>query len=203
MMSLSHTFLIIKEFNDILYSVIHCVEKKWQIKLFSINWLELWLLKGNLIQEMLNFGGTFRPVWWTCCLKVDIFVSETVCQQQRIGTGRRRKKKSILEDKAIEGTQTGEERRWRAVFSFHTQKIPTVSCIFPICVIHIRDSVIHLCSPFLTAQSWISSIFTPILKGNTEPGMTFDMSMNTGHLIETSFALLSKIMDHYYWETWY
>lgn len=66
-----------------------CVEK-WQIK-FTIHWLELWLLKETLKQEMLNFEWTFRPAWWTCDLKVDIFVSEpllTVCQQQRIGTGR-------------------------------------------------------------------------------------------------------------------
>lgn len=40
---------------------------------------------------MVNFLWTFWPVWWTCDLKVDIYVSETsltVCQQQRIGTER-------------------------------------------------------------------------------------------------------------------
>lgn len=50
------------------------------------------------------------------------------------------KKKSIVEEKAIEGTQAEEERRRRAVFSFRQKfHLLTKNCIFTVVLIHIRD----------------------------------------------------------------
>lgn len=181
---------------------------KWQIKLFTIHWLELWLLKGTLKQEMLNFGWTLDLSDEHVILKVDIFVSElslTVCQLQRIGRGRCGKRNQFWRTRRSKEHRQKKKRGDELSFPstdrkshFLTKKSPHLS----VCVIHIRDGIIHLCSPFLIARSWINSMFTLILKGNTEPGMTFDMSMNTEDLIETVFALLSKTMDHHGWETW-
>lgn len=79
-------------------------------------------------------------------------------------------KKSILEEKAIERTQTEEERRRRVVFSFHRQKIPPIDKEPLSRLCNIRDGVIHLCSAFLTAQSWINhqSLFALLSKTITE-----------------------------------
>lgn len=120
---------------------------------------------------MLNFGWTFPPVWWTCDLKVDIFVSEpwlTVCQQQRIGTGRCGNRNQFRR------TRRSKEHRQKkkGVDELSSPSTDRKSCLLTkppahlsVCVIHIRDGVIHLCSLFLIARSWINSIFSAILKG--------------------------------------
>lgn len=134
----------------------------WQIKLFSINWLELWLLKETLMQEMLNFLWTFWPVWWTCDLKVDIFVSETsltVCQQQRIGTGRCGKRNQFWRRRRLR--EHSQKKKGGDELSFPSidkkSRLLTKN-LFPVCVIY-TDGVIYAMVLFTSAQLfWLPSL---------------------------------------------
>lgn len=111
-------------------------------------------LKITLIQEMLNFAWTFRPVWWTRDLKVDVFVGKTsltVCQQQRIGRGRCGKRNQFWRTRrSKEHRQKNREDDLSFPSTDRKSRLLTKNRIFTVCVIHWCDGVIHLCSPFLT-----------------------------------------------------
>lgn len=132
------------------------------------------IIKRNLNTGSTELGWTFQPVW-THDLKVDIFVRETsltVCQQQRTGTGRCGKRNQFWRTRRSK--EQRQKKKGGDELSFPStdrkSRLLTKNRIFPVCVIHIRNSVIHLCSLSFD-YSWINFIFSPILKGNNEPGM--------------------------------